>query len=284
MRATKSTSFALLLALAITSGAMTGRLHASLIPISQGSGYVQNFDTLPSSGKSTFVLPGWSILQSENQDSQGNQDNQGNQGSGGTQILADDGSSALGGIHSYGLAGSPNRALGTLTDANGDYGIFGANFQNSGPNPINGLHISYTGEEWRLGVAGHQNTLEFQYSLNASSLSDPNATWLNVPALSFLTPNLTGTGAHDGTLAINQTQIASTISFLNVPQGATFWVRWQETGVASNTAGDGLAVDNFSITAVPEVSTLLGALAALGLLAAAVWHPRVRPKALLSRL
>jgi hypothetical protein len=225
------------------------------------------------------VLPGWAIRQFQNENSQGNQNDQGqndqgNQGSGGMLIAADDGSSRLGGIYSYGLAGSQNRALGTLTDANGNSGIFGANFQNSGPAPVTTLNISYTGEEWRLGVEGHQNTLQFQYSLNAQSVSDAKATWLNVPALSFLTPNLTGVGAHDGTLAINQTQIASTISFLNIPQGATFWVRWQETGVASNTPGDGLAVDNFSLSAVPEVSTLLGGFAALGLLAAAVWHPR----------
>jgi hypothetical protein len=256
------------LVLTLSAEGVMNCTRASLIQVGQGESYFQDFDSLPSSGKSKFGLPGWAIRQSQ----------------GGKQIGADDGSSSSGGIYSYGLDGSQNRALGILTDAKGRTGTFGADFQNAALAPITTLNISYTGEEWRLGVEGQQNTLEFQYSLNAKSLSDPKATWLNVPALSFLTPNLTDVGAHDGTLAINQTQIASTISFLNIPQGATFWVRWQETGVASNTAGDGLAVDNFSLSAVPEVSTLLGAFAALGLLAAAVWHPHsVRARKLLSR-
>jgi len=265
--------FALLLTLALSPGAITSHVLASLIPLSQTNSYTQNFDSLPNSGQSRFVLPGWAIQQLENQNSQGNQNNQ---DGGGMQIAADDGSSRLGGIYSYGPIGSQNRALGILTDASGNFAFFGANFQNSGLAPITRLNISYTGEEWRLGVEGHQNTLQFQYSLDAKNVSDPNATWLNAPALNFVTPNLTGVGAHDGTLAINQTQIASTISFLNIPSGGTFWIRWQEVGVGQNTNGDGLAVDNFSISAVPEASTILAGVGTLGLVAAAILRPRAR--------
>jgi hypothetical protein len=156
----------------------------------------------------------------------------------------------------------------------GNYGIFGASFQNAGPGPINRLNISYTGEEWRLGKAGVQNTLQFQYSLNASGMGDSHATWINVPSLSFSTPNTIGTGAHDGTSLVNQVPVSGSISFLNIPQGGSFWVRWTEVLADSKQAGDGLAVDNFSLTAVPEASTYVAAFGALCLLGSALWKRR----------
>jgi hypothetical protein len=254
MRKTKYAKLSLL-ALIITS---TINIHASFIPLGQ-TNYIQDFNSLASSGKSKVLPNGWSIQE------YGDEDN---------QIPADNGRMSLGGIYSYGASGSTDRALGTLTDSDGNSGIFGASFQNAGSRPINQLFISYTGEEWRLGVAGHQNRLEFQYSLNARGLTDHNATWLNAPALDFLTPNLMGVGAHDGNAASNQRLIASTISFLNIPQGGTFWVRWQEVGVANGKNGDGLAVDNFSISAVPEASTDLAAFAALILIGWTFWTKR----------
>ena len=215
--------------------------------------YLQNFDTLNTSGKSKFLPSGWSIASQDN------------------QIYADDGSAKQANIYSYGVAGSGNRALGALTSGGNDP-IFGASFQNASATAINQLSISYTGEEWRLGQAGVANTLGFSYSLNATGVKDQNATWINVPALSFTTPNLTGMGAHNGTLAANETQIASVISFLNIPQGGTFWIRWQEPPAGS--PGDGLAVDNFTLLAVPEASTWGGAFAAVGMLALLLWKRR----------
>jgi len=226
-------------------------LHASFIQLGR-TNYFQNFDTLNTAGKSKFLPPGWSIASQDG------------------QIYADNGNMSQANIYSYGLPGSSDRALGALTSG-GNAPIFGASFQNAGPGPINQLHISYLGEEWRLGVQGRANTLQFSYSLNASGVNDMNATWINVPSLSFTTPNLTGVGAHDGTQAANQRQIASSISFLNIPQGGTFWIRWQEPKLSGQSPGDGLAVDNFSLTAVPEASTWGAALAAAGLLGIVLW-------------
>src|SRR6185503_10448274 len=95
---------------------------------------------------------------------------------------------------------------------------------------------------------------QFQYSLNASSLT--SGTWINAPSLDFLTPNLTGAGAHDGNLSANQTQVGGSIGFLNIPVGGTFWVRWVDAQLPGGGAEDGLAIDNFSISAVPEAATL----------------------------
>jgi hypothetical protein len=254
----------LMLPAAVAMGfcAITSELQASFIQLGR-TNYLQNFNTLDNHGKGTALPAGWALL---------------GVGNVGNFYIADDGSDLNGGVKSYGKAGTQNRALGVNTQANGNSGIFGADFQNAGPGSISSLNISYTGEEWRLGVAGHQNTLQFQYSLNAGSLS--SGTWINVPSLSFSTPNVNGVGAHDGTLAVNQVPVSSVISFLNIPAGATFWIRWKEVGTPMGVAGDGLAVDNFSLTAVPEASTYAAAFLAFGLLGRSLWkHQSISAKA-----
>src|SRR5215475_2401480 len=224
--------------------------------------YFQNFDSLVSSGKSKFLPTGWSMAEYGNMDG---------------QIHADNGSSTAGGTYSYGNNGSSDRALGSLRSGggpnpvSGNFGIFGANFQNNSGGPINRLNISYTGEEWRLGAQGRgPDRLQFQYSLNASSLS--SGTWINAPGLDFLTPNLTGVGAHDGTLAANQSQISSSIGFLNIPVGGAFWVRWVDMALAGGGPEDGLAIDNFTVSPIPEASTIAAGFGLIGLLAYAFWR------------
>lgn len=97
----------------------------------------------------------------------------------------------------------------------------------------------------RLGTAGRADRLDFQYSVDATSLS--TGTWTNVDALDFSSPTTTGTlGALNGNDAANRTAVGSTISGLNIPAGATFYIRW--TDFNASGADDGLAVDDFSIT------------------------------------
>jgi hypothetical protein len=233
--------------------ALSTEARASFIQLGR-TNYLQTFDTLNSSGKSITLPPGWFLMSQDN------------------QINADNGSATQAGIYSYGNTGSSDRALGTLVGP-GKAPFFGVEFQNAGPGPINRFNISYTGEEWRLGVAGQQNLLQFQYSLNATSFADSKATWINVPSLSFTTPNLTGVGAHNGNAPANQVPVTGSISFLNIPQGSFVWMRWQEV-VSGNNQGDGLAVDNFSLTAVPEASSYAAAFCAIGLLGGTFWKRR----------
>jgi len=243
----------LAVALVIGTAAST---QAGFIPLGQAT-YFQDFNTLGSSGNKSSKMPlGWAFRDIGSP----------NDGS----YYVDDGSSSAGGTYSYGQSGSTNRALGALL-GNGVVGEFGAAFQNTGTKAINRLNISFTGEEWRLAAAGQQDRLHFQYSLNATGLG--NGTWIDASALDFAAPNLTGVGAHNGTLAANQQQISGSIAFLNLPVGATFWVRWEYVPAnPSETAGDGLAIDNFSITAVPEVSTWLAAVGALIVLGRALYR------------
>jgi hypothetical protein len=243
---------------AVVCGTVTS--NAALISLGR-TNYFQNFDTLPLSGKSQTLPLGWAMQYPTDK-------------AGGTTIFADDGSSSAGRIYSYGSSGSSDRALGSLRDytLNGSMSpMFGANFQNNSGGTLNRLNISYTGEEWRLGAAGRgADRLQFQYSLNAGSLT--SGTWINVPALDFLTPNLTGVGAHNGNLAANQSQLSSSISFLNIPAGATFWVRWVDAALPHGGPEDGLAVDNFNISAVPETQTMAAGFGMALLLAVVVFR------------
>src|SRR5215468_10072753 len=93
--------------------AITTEARASFIQLGR-TNYVQNFDTLPSSGKTMTLQPGWFLKSQDN------------------QIWADDGSSSQSKIYSYGNAGSSDRALGLLASG-GEHPFFGVEFANAGP-------------------------------------------------------------------------------------------------------------------------------------------------------
>src|SRR5581483_11794474 len=121
----------------------------------------------------------------------------------------------------------------------------GASYTNNTGATITSLLISYTGEQWRLGSVGRTDQLDFQISTDATSLT--TGTWTDVNALDFIAPVQTGaTGGLDGNSAANRTAISSTISGLNIANGAGFWIRW--TDFDATGADDGLAVDDFCLT------------------------------------
>ncbi len=148
-----------------------------------------------------------------------------------------------GNIYSFGSSGSTERALGgllsgTLTPT------FGASFANNTGATIGSFLVAYTGEQWRSGVnTGRTDRLDFQYSLDATSLS--TGTWVHADTLDFSSTSNTVAGALDGNLA--SSAISGTIGGLNLASGATMWIRWTDFNPAGSD--DGLAVDNFSISA-----------------------------------
>ena len=104
--------------------------------------------------------------------------------------------------------------------------------------------ISYTGEEWRLGTSGRADRLDFQISTDATSLT--TGTWTDVDTLDFNSPITTTVGALDGNAAANRTMIMGTVPGLMMPNGATFWIRWNDLNATG--ADDGLWVDDFCLT------------------------------------
>jgi hypothetical protein len=230
--------------------------------LSLGSAYTQDFDTLGNSTGSTnnSGLPtGWVIAESG--------------GSTGTSTLvnnqysANAGGSNAGDIYSYGTAGSTDRALGGLQSGT-LVPIFGVAFANNTGATITTLDIAFTGEQWRLGTASRTDQLTFQYSTDATSLTD--GTYLNFNTLDFVTPNTLSAGAKDGNATGNFTLLDATISGLEITHDSTFWFRWVDLNVSG--ADDGLAIDDFSLTArgapltVPEPGSLALAVAGMALL------------------
>lgn len=201
---------------------------------SLGTPYSENFDTLASSGTSSTMPAGWSFLETGT--------------SANTVYTAGTGSGNAGDTYSFGATGSSERALGGLQSGN-VIPLFGLAILNSAGSTISGLVITYTGEQWRLGAAGRVDRLDFQYSTDATSLS--SGTWTDFNALDFTAPTTSGTlGALNGNAALNQTTISSTISGLSWANGSTIWLRWSDLNATG--ADDGLGIDNFSLTAVPE--------------------------------
>jgi uncharacterized protein (TIGR03437 family) len=192
--------------------------------------YLENFDGLAQSGVSSATPRVWTRAETG--------------ANANSTYTANNGSSNTSDTYSYGTTGSSERALGSLR-ATTFVPTIGTFYRNDTGFPINTLQIAYTGEQWRLGTAGRTDRLDFQYSTNATSLT--TGTWTDVDALDFTTPNTTTTGAKDGNDAANRTALGSTITGLSIAPGAAFWIRWNDAEATG--ADDGLAVDDFSLTA-----------------------------------
>jgi VCBS repeat-containing protein len=211
---------------------------------SSGVAVTENFDTLSNTAGSTtnnLTIPGWFLTETGG----GARDNE--------QYAVDTGASTTGDMFSYGAAASTDRALGGLRSGT-LIPVFGAAFSNDTCGTITSLLIAYTGEEWRLGTAGRTDKLDFQISFDATSLT--TGTWIDVDALDFTTPDTVTTGAKNGNAAADRTSLSSTLAGLNIPAGATFYIRWIDTDATG--ADDGLAIDDFSIT--PTVGASAGTL------------------------
>ncbi len=204
-----------------------------------GATYTQDFDTLASSSTSSSVPTGWDFYES------GSNAN--------TTYTAGNGGGTAGDTYSFGVTSSTDRAFGGLQSSN-LIPMIGAQFTNNTGSTITGLEITYTGEMWRAGVTnrGAADRLDFQYSTDAGSLS--TGSWIDVDVLDFNSPVVNTTaGALDGNALANRAAISHTITGLNIPNGASFWIRWTDFNIASSD--DGLAIDDFSLTPITGAGT-----------------------------
>src|SRR5215216_4405323 len=137
-----------------------------------GGTYLQDFNTLASSGTSGTLPAGWLFLES------GTNAN--------ALYTAGTGSSNTGDTYSFGSSGNSERSFGGLLSGSLTPTI-GASFVNNTGSTLSSFTISYTGEQWRLGTADRgPDTLNFQLSTNATSLN--TGSWINIDALDFTSP------------------------------------------------------------------------------------------------
>ena len=218
--------------------------NAQVVITTTATAYTQNFNTLrATAGTSTTLPTGWKLLET------GTNAN--------TSYTTDAGSSTTGDTYSYGTGTATERAFGTLRSGS-LVSTLGVQISNSTTQTITSITISYTGEQWRCGTAGRTDQLDFQYSLNATSLS--TGTWTDANTLDFVSPSTTTTGAKDGNAVANRTVKTATITGLSIANNALFWLRWNDADASG--ADDGLSIDDFSIQlngsdlTAPVISTL----------------------------
>ncbi|GAB2864154.1 hypothetical protein GCM10027044_26030 [Hymenobacter ruber] len=223
-----------------TSGTRTLTVTGTALPVvptsitAVNTPYAEDFNSLASTSSSNVLPGGWAFVENDT-----NAD---------AQYTANTGSSTTGDTYSYGATGGTERAFGSLATGSLQ-STLGAAYTNNTGTTITSLRIAYTGELWRLGATGGRtDNLAFGYSTGGGTFA--TATYTAFPALDFTTPNTTGTaGTRDGNQTTNQAALAATISGLSIAPGATFYIHWVDSDISGND--DGLAVDDFSLTANP---------------------------------
>jgi predicted extracellular nuclease len=207
--------------------------------LSLSSAYSQNFNSLISSGSTTWTngstLSGWYSTRSGT----------------GTSIVANDGSSNGGNLYSYGTT-STDRALGSVGSNGAGNFLWGARFFNDTGSTISTLSINYAGEQWRNSAAAAQ-TVDFQYQLGATSLNA--GSWTDFNPLDFTSPVISGTaGALNGNHSTNRTILSGSLSGLSLAAGQEIWLRWSDSNHTGNDHG--LAIDDVqvSINPLPGIS------------------------------
>jgi predicted extracellular nuclease len=215
-----------------------------------GGNYTQNFDTLPSAGTFTLSGAGPFALDSApvSASGLGGWNFAKVNGTGANALFnVGTGSSTTGSVYSFGLAGSGERALGTLLSGTVGSAI-GATLVNNTGATITQFTLSYTGEQWRYGGTSGVDRLIFDYQVGGTNIT--TGTFTVFPDLDFVSPVNTSTGGVTGLLngndAANHRIITATVSGLNWAAGQTLVLRWTDFNVTGSD--DGLAIDDFTFS------------------------------------
>ncbi len=193
------------------------------------SPYNQDFNTLATSGTSSTLPAGWLFSEAGT--------------SANATYTAGTGSANTGDTYSFGATSSTERAFGGLQSGS-LIPTIGCGFTNNTGSAITSITITYNGEQWRLGATARTDRLDFQYSTDATSLT--TGTWTDVDALDFTAPVTSGTtGALNGNISPNRTDNISSTITVNIPSGATFFIRLQDFNASG--ADDGLGIDDFQL-------------------------------------
>lgn len=193
-----------------------------------GSPVTENFDTLSNTGTSSIMPEGWSL--SETGTSADN------------TYAVNNGSSNGGNTYSVGATSSSARSLGGLQSGS-VIPTFGFYFQNNSGSTATSVTISYTGETWRVGTTGRSDRLDFQYSINATSLT--TGTWTDFDALDYANVQSGTTITAAQTSAVQTASISNTIT-LTIASGSKVFIRWNDFNASGSD--DVLAINDFSIT------------------------------------
>lgn len=168
------------------------------------------------------------------------------------------------GFVTFGLDSS-DYALGGISNGTSALPQFGVVLKNATGQTITEATIAFDGEQWR--GSGAADVLAFSYLVSNESKINASGTFL-APGGSFNFVGSTTSGIIDGSSAGLVTGLGGTLQGLTWEPDTYLILRWTNT-----TSTAGLAIDNFSITAIPEPSTY-ALLAGIGALALSVVRRR----------
>ena len=154
---------------------------------------------------------------------------------------------STGNTYSYGSFGSSERSLGTITTGSLTPAMVGVLYVNKSGAPLTHIKISYVGEQWRYGGATGGDKLDFQYSSDATALS--NGTWTDVNTLDFNSPITSGTaGRLDGNASANRSTKTNIAFSFSTPlvNGDSVYLRFVDADIPGSD--DALGIDSFVLT------------------------------------
>ncbi len=156
------------------------------------------------------------------------------------------------GVGSFGAFSATERALAPLKRNNSSF--VGLALLNNSGDVLTDFTITYTAERWRDNAvqAASQVGLDFAYQANALGIT--SGTWTPVAALTHNAPAMTNAGTLDGNDAANRETLSFTLVGLNIADGDTVWLRWGLRTSGNN--GSYVAIDDLSVTAIPEPGSL----------------------------
>jgi hypothetical protein len=148
-----------------------------------------------------------------------------------------------GGFYAFDVSGSGDYALG-VQPAGSDFtpGYITLKLLNNTGSAITQLDIGY--EVWVLNDQDRANSFNFSHSADDS-------TYTAVAALNF-----TSTEAADGSPAWAKVDRSTSITSINIANGANYYLRWTGDDVSGGGSRDEFALDDIQVTAIPEPATL----------------------------
>lgn len=174
------------------------------------------------------------------------------------------GSGTSGGFWSFGAASSTERALGYLPNGTtAQTAVFTATYQNLTGSAVSQIDLSFDAEQWRNPGAGARvNTWALSISTNGSTYTA--LTYL--PAWQAIASGTSG--AVDGNSATYSETLSVSITGLSIANNGNFYLRWASDRGQTSGASPGIAIDNVSVTVIPEPATvgLLGLVGGMAML------------------
>lgn len=218
-----------------------------------GGDYSQDFNTLAGTTNNTLnvpwtdnvTLPGWYATKTTYNVTDGT--------IGGSAATFEDASSSVNnvGLFSFGAPSSADRALGSRATGavfSGNTPInYGVRLVNNSGRTLTKFTVTYTGEQWFKSSVTTAHTLNLDYKLGATSLSDAG-TWITPATGIFSSPVIAGGASTlNGNAAANRSRKTIIVTGISWGIGQELWLRFRDDNEGGSEQG--LGADDFAFSA-----------------------------------